>query len=263
VTIVNHQITTFARRLSLAAEFFSGVKQGRPDTSPLRALYAEWEQRTQQVLLSHWLEKSNQLTDRLRTDVKAVDDVLEDDGWWDTWTLGYVAVLITLLEEAGGVGMGAAIEAMATDYALGIDPLNTTLTVADWARDYAGVLAQGLTETDLQLLRRNLAAWAESGDPFPGLVKRIDSFINNPVRAKLIAATESTRSYAEGNLIVWRESGVVTGQRWNTANDERVCPVCGALHNQLTKLDGQEWQHRNRPDLSVGLSVAAPPAHPG
>ena len=95
----------------------------------------------------------------------------------------------------------------------------------------------------------------------PELIERVDSFLNNPIRAETIAVTEATRTYAEGNMVAWRESGVVNGRIWQTALDELVCPVCRPLHNQITAFDDQVWHHPTNPGLSVGLSVKNPPAH--
>jgi len=42
-------------------------------------------------------------------------------------------------------------------------------------------------------------------------------------RARRVAVTEVTRVYAAGNEEAWRATGYVTGKRWMTARDERVC----------------------------------------
>jgi SPP1 gp7 family putative phage head morphogenesis protein len=70
-------------------------------------------------------------------------------------------------------------------------------------------------------------------------------------QASIIAATEVTRAYAEGNLAAWRESGVTEGKEWITSVAELVCPQCGPLHGQVVPLDGQ---------FEGGFD--GPPAHP-
>jgi hypothetical protein len=69
----------------------------------------------------------------------------------------------------------------------------------------------------------------------------------------MIAVTEVTRSYAEGNQIAWKESGVVEGKEWNTANDEIVarCPICWPLHGVVIPI-GEEFDG----------GFDGPPAHP-
>ena len=77
--------------------------------------------------------------------------------------------------------------------------------------------------------------WMQSGDPLPSLVTRLTPIYGRQ-RAEAIAVTEVTRVFAEGNLILWEGTQVVSGKRWQTANDERVCPFCQPLHNTVVEL---------------------------
>ena len=259
-----------ARRLNcsiehLAASLTWDVKARRPprpQTSPLVEVYREWERRAQTALLLLWQQRARRLGERLRADVKAVDDVLSDRDWWSEWTLAYLGVVLPLMEQAGATAADIAIASFLDEYALGLDVENTMLSVSSWARRYSGQLARGLTQTDKATLRRHLSAWVESSEDMPALIARVDSFLNNAPRARRIAVTEATRAYAEGHYAAWRESGVVTGVIWTTAADELVCPICRPLDGQFTALGGQEWRHFSKPHLDVGLSVAGPPAHP-
>jgi len=73
-------------------------------------------------------------------------------------------------------------------------------------------------------------------------------------RANRIAVTEVTRTFMEGNLASWRESGVTDGKQWNTNRDEIVCPICRPLNDTVVAL--------NEPFNAGGLRVDGPPAHP-
>ena len=66
-----------------------------------------------------------------------------------------------------------------------------------------------------------------AGDPLPELEKRLCRSLARSGR--IVAVTEVTRAYAAGNVMAWKASGVVDGKIWQTAVDERVCPVCGKL----------------------------------
>jgi SPP1 gp7 family putative phage head morphogenesis protein len=233
----------------------------RPDTSPLVEIYAAWERDIQAALLGHWREKTHKLVLRLEMASKAVQDIYKDRDFWSDWEDEYKQLTLPHLNAGADVGADHGADVLQITWALGVDADVYNPTVTDWARKYAGELAHGLTKTDKTRLRQHLSAWVESHEDFPALVTRVDSFLNNQARARMVAATEATRCYAEGNLIAWRASEVVTGKIWETAMDEAVCPICGALHGQLSELDGQEWAHLRRPKLSVGLSVKAPPAH--
>jgi SPP1 gp7 family putative phage head morphogenesis protein len=35
-----------------------------------------------------------------------------------------------------------------------------------------------------------------------------------------------------GNQMAWQETGTIDKFRWNTANDELVCPICGERNQQ-------------------------------
>jgi len=58
----------------------------------------------------------------------------------------------------------------------------------------------------------------------------------SPVRAEMIAVTETTRAVVEGERAYVEELAKETGQEmvpiWMTANDELVCPICGPRHEK-------------------------------
>lgn len=63
--------------------------------------------------------------------------------------------------------------------------------------------------------------------------KKGDDWLLSEDRAEAIAITETTRAISIGEelaAIVAKSQGVLLEAYWETAQDERVCPVCGALH---------------------------------
>jgi hypothetical protein len=64
----------------------------------------------------------------------------------------------------------------------------------------------------------------------------------SPVRAEMIAVTETTRAAVEGERALvdalQKESGIAMVPIWQTSNDERVCPICGPKHGKPIT-DGQ------------------------
>lgn len=115
---------------------------------------------------------------------------------------------------------------------------------------YAKQLYDQVQITSKRTLRQELAAWITNGEPLRGLEKRLEPTFGRR-RAELIASTEVTRAYAEGNRMTWRESGVVDEREWRASADERVCPVCGPLHKKRAALEA-----------SFDGGVDNPPAHP-
>ena len=118
--------------------------------------------------------------------------------------------------------------------------------VQKWSKQYTFDLVNGINDTSRNFLQGSLSEWISSGQPLDELISTLEPMFGS-VRASMIAATEITRCFAEGNQETWRQSGVVDGVRWLTAEDELVCPICAPLDGQTA-------------DLSKGFD--GPPAHP-
>lgn len=79
-------------------------------------------------------------------------------------------------------------------------------------------------------------------------------------RANTIARTETIRASVDGQQDVWKSAkteGLISAdaeQQWIVADDERLCPICGALADQTAPIDGS---------FTMGSgSISGPPAHP-
>lgn len=126
---------------------------------------------------------------------------------------------------------------------------------AQWARTHVGELVTKIDETTRATIRREVAEFTRNKESITDLARRLE---NVPAfgeeRARMIAVTEVTRAYAEGNQAAWRESGVVEGKEWLTSVDERVCPICGPMHGMIVPLNSEF--------SGPGGSFYGPPAHP-
>ena len=143
-------------------------------------------------------------------------------------------------------------------FAIGVDWTLVNAAALEWAREYTIVLSDQIIQTTTSATHQAIQNWIESGAPLPELAKALEP-IYGQSRAKLIATTEVTRIFAEANKRLWNELGVVKKARWNTAHDERVCPICAPLHGKTVELDGGKWR------VKVGgqwKEIEAPPAHP-
>ena len=92
----------------------------------------------------------------------------------------------------------------------------------------------------------------EVGQP-TGLQQLIDALTPTfgPTRAELIASTEVTRVFTQATLLAEANNPYTVGYRFQTSADERVCPICSPLNQQVT------------PKNSSGFSdVGWPPLHP-
>lgn len=168
---------------------------------------------------------------------------------------------------------------------IGIDWTLVATYVLEWLDGYAFELIRDLDQTTQDALRGAIQRWAQNGLPLSDLVDELVTLgIWSRERAELIASTEITRAYAQGQIRAWQQTGVVRSMRWNTANDERVCPICGPLGGLeigedgaipgsigqqlaggiVTEL-GSPFLHpggNGRAGRFEGRTYEAPPAHP-
>lgn len=107
----------------------------------------------------------------------------------------------------------------------------------EWVGDYTFDLVSGLDSTTTRMLSTALDTWINNGLNITELNRSLEP-IFGAKRARTIARTEVTRAYSEGNLITFRESGVVDGVQIRNPQDERTCPQCGPLAGITFDNDG-------------------------
>jgi SPP1 gp7 family putative phage head morphogenesis protein len=155
-------------------------------------------------------------------------------------------ILFPLVQDAALIGAENAI----SELGIGVDWQLVNKAVKKWAKKYSGELVGGITDTTKDILQKKLADWIESGKPLGDLIKDIEPMFDAP-RAKMIATTEVTKAFSEGNQASWKASEVVDGKKWMTAQDDLVCPICGPLSEVEADLNGDfEGEYDG------------PPAHP-
>src|SRR3990172_8501920 len=127
--------------------------------------------------------------------------------------------------------------------AVDIDLVNQR--VLELAGQYSNSWWRQLESTTRDSLRTAIQSYIPTGKPIKDLVKNIEPLFGKR-RAEMIAATEVTRLYAEGNRAGYAASGVEEVE-WVTARDALVCDLCGPL-------DGKKWP--------LGQEEYVPPRHP-
>jgi SPP1 gp7 family putative phage head morphogenesis protein len=146
-----------------------------------------------------------------------------------------VTVLFPLIMSSARQAAENAIETLPVN--IGVDWALVNKAAYDWAWGYTQDLARRITDTTQNGVGNIIADWITSGQPLEDLVETLTPFFG-PVRAEMIAVTEVTRAFAEGNILAWKASGVVDGMKWMTAQDDLVCPICEPLAGQTDDLDG-------------------------
>ena len=164
------------------------------------------------------------------------------------------------LLESVDLGVFVAVEQLES-VGLGMDWTLVNEDARAWAQNHIGTLIGGIDETTLARTRSAVATWIQNGEPLPMLIEDLAP-IFGPQRAQLIASTEVTRAYAEANQRVYREAGI-RYMEWRAAADELMCPICGALNNQIVGIDDNfdnALDSEIRTQFRVNFRL--PPAHP-
>ena len=164
-------------------------------------------------------------------------------------------------------------ESRAAAEALGITAFDILANPAvKRALDHAiSLMAESYTATTLELLKSKLDEGISQGasiSELTNLVSQIYEY-SDDARAEMVARTEAFRIANDSTKQTWKESGIVKSMRWYTAEDERVCPLCGPLDGKVVSIDqnffdkGDTVQGSDGSTLEVSYDhVGAPPLHP-
>lgn len=97
----------------------------------------------------------------------------------------------------------------------------------EWARNRAADLVTQIEENTRDMLRTTVTQAQIEGWGAQELARRIrDSAGFSQYRSELIARTETIRANSQGNLAVYKETGVATGKSVLTAGDDLVEEIC-------------------------------------
>lgn len=181
--------------------------------------------------------------------------------------------LARAVNNGAALGVNIALDQLAAG-GMGFDYTLVHTAAQSWARDYGAELIRNVTQTTREAVRQSVSRWYQNGESLPALRRELQQLAFSERRAQLIAMTETTKAAAEGTHIGYVESGVVVEEIWMTANDEKVCNLCGdrGLAGQVISINGSFFD--KLPDnLREGLERRAvrnpnvrfsrPPAHPG
>lgn len=146
---------------------------------------------------------------------------------WGAWTPGDVAAAQQLIDEAGASG--------------GLQNLLNS----------AGVTIKSINSNRLDDLAKILADGLDQGLSPSALDKEIAALLDDPQWASMVAQTETTRAVSAATLDRYRDLNVDASE-WATAEDERVCPICGGNEDQGPIGLGSVFDSGD----------AGPPAHP-
>ena len=154
---------------------------------------------------------------------------------------GYLLELVTIGAEAGEV-----IYAIP----LGLGPLDEAVMKA--AGQQTARLVKDVTKTTRKLISSAIEQSIAQGEDIAATLERIQSIVANPVRAELIARTESVFAYQGGLETFAAESGAKSST-WDALSG--ACQLCAPLDGKTVKI-GEAFV------LGNGATVIHPPGHP-
>lgn len=155
-------------------------------------------------------------------------------------------------------------EAVIPTFTIGVDWALVNTGAIEWAQQYSFDLIRGLTDTTRLGVQTAIESFYQQPTTLQQLIDKLSPYFG-PVRAEMIAITEVTRASVMGedgvvNQILKDNPGMERVDRWYTYADDRVCEICGPMHNiTTTKYDeknGSVWIH---PEMGTDISI---PAHP-
>ncbi len=127
-----------------------------------------------------------------------------------------------------------------------------TSSLSDWvlesARTQTAKLVTQVTDTNRKLISEAIKQSVARGEDKTATMARISEVINNPVRAEMIAHTESVNAYQGGLLGFGRETGATKKTYEALAG---ACPICAPLDGETVGIDE-----------TFSNGVDRPPSHP-
>jgi len=107
-----------------------------------------------------------------------------------------------------------------------------------FGQGYADTLATAMAGTSERGLRTLVGEWVRNDLTYRQLVIDLERSLFSRSRAEMVVSTEITRAYAEGNRVAWQRGGIIEQMQWQTAGDERRCPVCAGMQGQIADVRG-------------------------
>ena len=164
------------------------------------------------------------------------------EAFWQAEAEILIEILFPIFVKAGKKaaknGMKQLEEQMGAS--IGVDWTLVNQAVIAWAETYSASVAAQFTTTSMNAFLAAFPDWASSGAPLQDLIDQLEPFYGE-VRAEMVAVSEVTRAFAEGNVLAWGETGLVAGFDIMTAQDELVCEICwGYVEGNPYSLDDSD-----------------------
>lgn len=180
-----------------------------------------------------WTEYARELAKQPTLQAAAIHADAVASGSSDVWkgeALDLQKVIIEAIEIIMAIGVDAAIERY--QLPLYVDSVQDFVALA--AEKHVAGLVSGVTETTRDKIRLSIKQSLTRGETTPQAMERLQSIINNPVRAEMIAQTESVNSWSQGQYNYAKATGAKK-RVWEALAG--ACPQCAPLDGEQVEID--------------------------
>jgi len=154
---------------------------------------------------------------------------INDSQWWTLHEATLIDELTNSLGQVARYGAQAGRAALAEPQ-MGINWGLVNRSAVDWEEQHAGELVRQIEPVTRAGLQQVVSEWALSGESLPVLAEKIRALsdpatgtVFSPQRARMIAQTESTNAFAQGNILSWVAAGVAPAAFWPAAHPNCRC----------------------------------------
>ena len=157
--------------------------------------------------------------------------------WWMGWANIFTAFMVPQL--SGMVETSAL--AMMNSLGVGVEWDLILAESSNWASSYAFSLISDINQRTMTRLQSVFQDYFRLDEPGMDYLAESLSSLFSPVRAEMIAVTETTRGFERGQDIYeeqLKKQGIATDRLWHTMQDAGVCPICEPNDEKLRDRDG-------------------------
>jgi SPP1 gp7 family putative phage head morphogenesis protein len=247
------------------------------EAQAFRAIVSKYEKKFTAVLKGLFRKQRGEVSTKLNPNKDYVDFYMFDIS---AWNIIFENTISPYIKDAAGENGKRVYEDLPIEKGF-----KDIVVGADFNMEYPEAIAKleaqaikfsiATNETTEIAVREAIISGFSEGLAIPEITKRVDAVFDyaDKVRSQMIAQTEMARAANYGAISAYKQSGVVEGKEWLTAEDEKVCPHCNDMDNQVEDLntaffnlgvaqtvqleDGSELRSENN-----YLAVEAAPLHP-
>lgn len=197
----------------------------------------KFEREMERKLGRIWKEQRDELM-RLLGDPPSLSNVPQS--YWNNVGAAIRKVIAPIFEEI----FREQATALITQVGIGVDWALINSRAADWALTHTVNFITGIQNTERQTIADLINKFFSSEWSLEDLAGRINSFLFDSRRASQIAITEVTRAAVQAevatvNILEAEYRFLNFKPFWITANDDRVCEICGPRH--MKEIDGEDF----------------------